>query len=127
MNGKHVIVTAGLFAALIPAAQGQYAGIFDKTAMVQMTAEDRQIGTAHIREALEKGTDGQNYSWINDNTGAGGMMELVSSYRDPGTELPCRYARIHLIAGGKEGTSNYFFCKRDDAWMLTTPPQQKKN
>jgi surface antigen len=82
------------------------------------TDTDWQMLSAKSDEALNKGEDGQEYSWSNPDTGSSGSF--VAGPAEDRKGLSCRLMTIVTEARTASNTSQFTFCRQENGeWKIT--------
>ncbi len=91
--------------------------MFAKDAPIaRMTAEDLQIWTDAMRDALDRGHDGETFTWINPATKATGTIRIVASFERGG--MSCRGAEFTNTAGGEKSRTAWNLCRTPQGWKF---------
>jgi len=81
------------------------------------TDADWQMLSAKSDEALNKGEDGQEYSWSNPDSGSSGSF-VAGPAADRGGQS-CRLMTIVTQAGTASNTSQFTFCRQENGeWRI---------
>ena len=91
--------------------------MFAKDAPItRMTAEDFEIAGAVLRNALDKGRDGESFEWKNSGTAASGTITLVDSFERNG--MKCRGASFVITARGETSKTGWNLCRTAGGWKV---------
>jgi surface antigen len=115
-NRRPACITA---AALLLACTQAFAinEMFAKDAPItRMTAEDFEIAGAALRNALDKGRDGESFEWKNAGTAASGTITLVDSFERKG--MKCRGASFVITARGETSKTGWNLCRTAGGWKV---------
>ena len=115
IRGPARVAAAVLFLSCMPAFAINE--MFAKDAPIsRMTAEDFEIAGAVLRDALDKGSDGQSFEWKNAATSAQGTITLVSSFERKG--MKCRGASFVITARGQTSKTGWNLCRTAEGWKV---------
>jgi surface antigen len=106
-------------AALVLACTPAFAinDMFAKDAPItRMTAEDFEIAGAVLRNALDRGRDGESFEWKNAATAASGTITVVDSFERQG--MKCRGASFVISARGETSKTGWNLCRTADGWKV---------
>jgi len=116
----HACTLRSLLAVILLAAGPALAGTLSymsDTPYANFTKEDHAIFAAAMKDALEKGADGESRSWSNPATKANGELKPVDTFERKG--LKCRRMYIANKAKGRSASSEYNFCRQSTGkWTL---------
>lgn len=91
--------------------------MFAKDAPIaRMTAEDLDIWTAALRDALDRGRDGETFEWKNPATSASGTIRLLTSFDRQG--MRCRGAAFTISARGESSNTAWNLCRAPEGWKF---------
>lgn len=106
-------------AALALAAAPAFAinEMFAKDAPIaRMTAQDLEIWSGAIRDALDRGHDGDSFNWSNPATKASGTIRVVASFERQG--MSCRGAEFTNTARGETSRTAWNLCRTPQGWKF---------
>ena len=106
---------AALALACLPAAAINE--MFAKDAPIaNMTAQDLDAWNAALRDALDRGHDGESFDWKNAGTSASGTIRLLETFERGG--LRCRGVALSNTVRGATSRTAWNLCKTPEGWKF---------
>jgi len=116
MNAVHFLLIAGFLAIPIQAAEAQL--LFgSRLGEALYQGDDTKIIAQVGGDMLRNAADGETRPWSNPQTGHGGSITIIRSYKRG--EMPCRDARVNSSAEQRNITYVLPLCRiADGTWKI---------
>jgi len=92
--------------------------MFAKDAPItRMTEDDFKVAGDVMRNALDRGQDGQTFRWENASTSASGTITVVDTFEKKG--MTCRGTAFTITTRGETSRSTWNVCRTPEGWKVS--------